>query len=339
MLIQKELTLNQEVSMLRANLEKKKQRLQELLANVSVPEKIGLTRVPFSPRKTPSESLQKEIAKDQAYINEKAKEWRDLKSQITGKLSTQLAETDKELARVLEAVNKPQEVYKLIADLRSKTEAFLESQGHLRGALLSGFVPAAQSYSKMAADEIKRVGEIGFTVDTAILKIQEAEISFHKAITGTFAEDIEYPEIPILNVGDQIQNLITASPDHGHASIEKINHSCENLITEDAAAYEAKLAEVQVALNRLCSIKVDEFWQQYREDIWCRVHDIEPAPKAESVQGQLLPTSSKAKGRVGPPPVVKKKPQKDSDKGKGLTDVYFHRPSEKRSSLKLKVSR
>lgn len=340
MLIQKELTLNQEVSLQRKHLEEKKQRLNELLATVSVPEKIGLTRVPFSPRRPPNEALRKEIAKDQSAMNDKAQEWRDLKSQINNQLITLLAKTDKELASVQSAIQKPLLTYKLLSDLRTKTEKFINSQGHLRGALLSGFVPAAQSYSKMAAEEIKKVGDVGFEVDAAILKIQDLEISFHKNIAETFASDVEHPEVDILNVGDRIQNLITASPDHGHATIEKINESCRKLVEEEIPKYEAKLAAVQKSLTQLINLRVDEHWQTIREQIWCRLHNIAPTPVSDGMQKAKVPPPAAVKPkRVGPPPVHPRKQKKDFDKGKGLTDIYFEKPSEKRSSLKLKVAR
>lgn len=349
-LVQRELNLNQEVLLLRTENTERREKLRKMLETETVPDKIGLTRVPFSMKKLPSELLRDQIAHKNAEIREKVKQWQGYKSEIEKKAETYLLASDDSFASACKAFGVIAETRANLANLRNRLSDYLARTGQVRGAMAAGYNTASQTFSKQALDTINEAVKSAYAVDGTILKIQEREAQFNRLVAASCAENTRLTEFYTLSLGDFTESLRVMALAAGQQAVANAVQNCELILSESIPTYEKALSQAEDEIRRACLTQIDSFWQNLRAEVWQQLHQIKPMPqRARMTNGQ----SQQSDSSQTPPPfqeherppasqtfepnLITQPNEPEKDKGRGLTDDYFIRPTERRSSLKLKT--
>lgn len=331
--------------MMRTQNSERREKLRQMLETETVPDKIGLTRVPFSMKKLPSEQLRETIAAKSADIREKIQQWHELKSEIEQKIEAYFLAADDDFIKAGRAFGLIAETRAILTNLRNRLVDYMPRLGQVRGAMAAGYNTATQSFSPTALDTIKAAIESGYAVDGIILKLQERENQFNQLVSNTFAQHVTLPEFYTLSLGDFTETLRTMPLDAAQDAVGKAVKNCEQFLKESFPAYEQALAHAEQATRDACLKRIDSFWQDLRAQVWKQLHEIKPMPQSARMTTAPFQTAGAVPEQPGPAPSAPGQPVEDpampaaadKDTGRGLTGDYYEKPAERRSRLKLRT--
>lgn len=336
LLIRQELTVNKEASDLRELLAGKREQLQKLVAAETLPDKLGLTRVPFAIKKTPQEALKDEVAQIAETIRAKAVEWKSLKAKIESQLEDFLLRVDFGFSRVCRTFGIISECRAIIVNLRNRTTDYLPRLGQLRGALSSGYNLHTQSYSPTTIELVTAASQAGLVVDAAVFKLQEREHQMAEILENSLANRVPFPEIIPLNLGDLTESLKSRNLDDAHRTIQQILSYCEAAIEKQCPAYEQGLTDAEDGIRAACLAYIDAYWQTTRQQLWHKLHQADPMPRRRSMTKTTAPFHPPLVPGSVTRPALATGGSSEDDTGKGLTNDFYVRSEVRRSSLKLR---
>ncbi|MGE9293199.1 MAG: hypothetical protein ACQKBW_06270, partial [Puniceicoccales bacterium] len=237
-LIQRELNLNQEVILLRTENAERREKLRKMLEAETAADKIGLTRMPFSMKKLPSEVLRDKVTEMANEIRDKVRQWQELKRDIEKKIEGYLLDSNEEFVKACQAFGIIAESRAILVNLRNRVTDYLSRTGQVRGSMAAGYNTATQTFSKQALEALRGTIESAYAADGIILKIQERETQFARLVDGTFAAHITLPEFYTMSLGDFTESLRNMPLEAGVQGVTKAVQHCDTLLREALPNYE-----------------------------------------------------------------------------------------------------
>ena len=270
--VRKELRLNHEVSSLRALISEKLEKIKSIDDSISMKEKIGIAKTSYYQKRDEIKFLEESIEKDKLVVNNKIREWKQLRLGIQQQLDTYLRHHDTQY-RVSERVYRDYlNLNELFGSLEVSVKEFVINLGQTRSTLSATYDATNQTYSKSTVEHIKRTSQLGYRLDGLIIKINDTIDTYNYQINGTFLQHIKLPLLSLLNVGDIVNTFQHYLIDQTNVRADTILGKCEQLHQRQVPAFLKILAKASTYHTQACHHYVESYWEKLRQQTWQEMH-------------------------------------------------------------------